>query len=84
MELLIDPHGQVRCLYGEAIDLNALGELTIQRASHVEPDGNVWHADLSPVGGPLLGPYLFRSEALEAERLWLEQHLPTLSLVPPA
>ena len=32
----IDAQGQVRCLYGEAIDLRCLGELTIHRSSHVE------------------------------------------------
>jgi len=29
--------GGVRCVYDEPIDLNAIGELTIRRASHVEP-----------------------------------------------
>ena len=31
-----------------------------------------WTADLRPVGGPVLGPFARRSEALEAERAWLE------------
>jgi hypothetical protein len=84
MQLLIDPRGQVRCLYGEAIDLNSLGALSVRRASFVEPDGNAWYADLSPVGGPLLGPYPLRSQALQAEALWLEQHLPTLPISHPA
>jgi hypothetical protein len=83
MQLLIDAQGQVRCLYGEAIDLNCLGELTIRRASFVEPDGNAWYADLSPVAGPILGPFTHRSQAFQAEVLWLEQHLPTLSFVRP-
>src|SRR5437016_5968392 len=49
MLLLIDPHGQVRCLYGEEIDLSALGSLAIRRASHVEPDANGGCcADLTP------------------------------------
>jgi hypothetical protein len=55
--------------------LDALGRPTILRASHVEPDQQGrWQADLSPVGGPVLGPFLRRSEALEAERSWLEEH----------
>ena len=75
MQLLIDRQGQVRCIYGEAIDLAALGEVAIRRASFVEPDaqGN-WSADLSPVGGPILEPFTRRSEALATELAWLEEH----------
>lgn len=73
MRLLIHPDGHVTCLYDEAIDLASLGSLAISRASHVEPDATGrWHADLSPIGGPTLGPFELRSEALEAEREWLE------------
>jgi hypothetical protein len=75
MQLVIDPHGTVHALYGEAIDLGALGPLTIRRASHVEPDEQGhWWADLAPVAGPRLGPFPRRSQALDAERAWLEQH----------
>lgn len=71
--LTIEIDGTVRCIYDEAIDLSALGTLTISRASHVEPDANgQWWADLQPVGGPVLGPFDLRSEALSAERQWLE------------
>lgn len=75
MRLLIDPQGAIRCLYSEELDLAALGNLQIARASHVEPtaDGQ-WLADLSPVNGPLLGPFANRSAALAAEALWLERH----------
>jgi len=80
MVLVIDAGGGVRCLYGEEIDLAALGALTIRRASHVEPDpeGN-WWADLAPAQGPRLGPFGRRSLALGAERQWLEAH----GLLPP-
>jgi hypothetical protein len=62
----------VKCLYGEELDLRQLGELSIHRASHVEPDARgQWLADLSPVGGPTLGPFGTRSEALAAEEAWL-------------
>jgi hypothetical protein len=73
MQLIIDRRGSVRCVYDEAIYLAALGTLQITRGSHVEPtsDGR-WTADLSPVLGPLLGPFITRSEALRAERRWLE------------
>jgi hypothetical protein len=69
MELVVDAGGGVRCIYDEALDLRALGLLTITRASHVEPDkeGN-WWADMEPSGGPVLGPFGSRSEALGAER----------------
>ena len=75
MQLVINPGGAVRCVYSEEIDLTALGSPIITRASHVEPDQQGhWSADLSPVGGPLLGPFPSRSEALTAERDWLEQN----------
>ncbi len=77
MRLVIAPGGRVEAVYGELIDLAALGRLRVSRASHVEPgpDGR-WSADLSPVGGPTLGPFLRRSEALAAEQDWLEAHWP--------
>jgi hypothetical protein len=72
MELVVDARGDVRCVYGEELDLRELGKLQITRASHVEPDrdGN-WWADLGPVDGPVLGPFKNRTEALGAERGWL-------------
>ena len=75
MDLVIDPTGQVRCLYGEAIPLASLGAVSIRRASQVEPDDQGrWRADLSPVGGPVLGPFTRRSVALAAEAQWLLEH----------
>ena len=77
MDLVVDPAGRISCIYDEAIDLAALGSVSIARASHVEPDaGGRWVADLAPVGGPALGPFALRSEALAAERAWLETHWP--------
>jgi hypothetical protein len=72
MELVIGCDGGVKCIYDEALDLRELGKLQITRASHVEPDldGN-WFADMGPSGGPVLGPFKNRSEALGAEREWL-------------
>ena len=72
MDLVVDPKGTVRCVYSEGIDLGALGALQVARASHVDPDASGrWWADLRPVGGPVLGPYPRRSEALAAEASWL-------------
>ena len=75
MRLVVAPGGRVEAVYGELIDLAELGRLRIRRASHVEPgpDGR-WAADLSPVGGPVLGPFRRRSDALDAEQGWLETH----------
>ncbi len=75
MQLVITSAGAVRCLYGEEVELTSLGQLSIARVSHVEPtsDGQ-WTADLSPVKGPVLGPFANRSQALDAERAWLEQN----------
>ena len=76
IELFISTTGLIRTLYDEALPLRTLGTLQIERASHVEPDadGN-WSADLRPCGGPVLGPFVVRSLALQAERDWLLQEL---------
>ena len=75
MQLVIQPDGSLKCVYGEAIDLHLLGQVSISRGSNVEPDSNgQWLADLSPVSGPVLGPFVHRSEALAAEIAWLEAH----------
>ena len=75
MQLLVATSGEVRCLYDEAIDLSQLGQLSIQRGSHVEPDTvGQWFADLSPVNGECLGPFPKRTDALAAERRWLLRH----------
>ena len=75
MDLVIEPGGRIRAIYSEEIDLAALGEPSISRASHVEPtpDGH-WCADLRPLLGPVLGPFKRRSEALQAEHDWLVDH----------
>ncbi len=75
VQLLIDPSGNCRCVYSETIDIQLLGSADIQRGSHVEPTAaGKWTADLSPVNGPVLGPFANRSEALDAEVAWLLDH----------
>jgi hypothetical protein len=70
MELVVGAGGDVRCVYGEELDLREIGTLKITRASHVEPDRDgFWWADMGPSSGPVLGPFTSRSEALEAERV---------------
>ena len=75
MQLVVEPSGQIRAIYGEELELAALGRPRLFRASSVEPDrdGN-WHADLRPLIGPVLGPFARRSQALAAEVAWLEEH----------
>ena len=75
MHIVVAPGGTARCVYGEAIDLGQLGSASVRRASFVEPDasGGRWFADLAPVGGPLLGPFARRSDALDAEAKWLDE-----------
>jgi hypothetical protein len=76
MDLVIDAQGLIRCIYSEAIPLQELGGMVIRRASQVEPDAQgCWWADLAPVGGPSLGPFDRRSQALGAETVWLETWL---------
>ncbi len=73
MQIIVEPGGAVRCIYSEEIDLTSIGSPVITRASHVEPDQQGrWLADMSPLSGPILGPFQLRSEALSAEHDWLE------------
>ena len=73
MQLVIRTDGSARCLYGEELDLERLGSLTISRASHVEPDeSGLWFASI--INGPTLGPFVRRSDALQAEADWLNSN----------
>ena len=68
--------GKIHFIYEDAMrPFLELGEATVKRVSHVEPviiDGKVkWNADLSPVSGPVLGPFDSRDEALSKEVEWL-------------
>jgi hypothetical protein len=72
----ITPAGTIHFIYQDALlPLLTAGESQIRRASHVEPtaDGH-WTADLTPINGPMLGPYVTRAEALTAETDWLTQY----------
>lgn len=75
IDIKISREGQIRFIYKDALlSLTNLGKTTIERASHVEPYGSCWQADMSPVGGPVLGPYRTRGEALQHEVDWLLAH----------
>lgn len=74
--LTIQPDGSITFIHSDDLtDVLDLGAATIRRASHVEPIGKEWFADLSPVHGPVLGPFRLRSEALTAEVAWLENEM---------
>ena len=73
MELIINRTGEITTIYSEVLDLAALGTQQIERASHVEPDGQSrWWAEI--IKGPRLGPFERRSDALAAEVGWLLEH----------
>ncbi len=79
-DLYLDPDGNVVAIYTDAVDFAALGkflggEVEIRRASHVEPAGLEWTADMGPVSGPMLGPFPSRAEALAREVEWLRERL---------
>lgn len=78
MNLYVRPDGTLQAIYDEAVDLQQLGQVNIRRASHVEPAADQpgqWTADLTPVGGPVLGPFATRRAALAAEIAWLDTRL---------
>ena len=73
IELVVSPGGVITTIYDEAIDLGAIGQRRIIRASHVEPDADGrWFAAI--VDGPTFGPFERRSAAIDAEVLWLTEH----------
>jgi hypothetical protein len=74
-DFVIEPDGVVKAIYSELVSLDSLGSMTITRGSHVEPDEQgLWHADLSPSHGPVLGPFNCRSDAIDAEIAWLTKN----------
>ena len=77
MNIRIGTDGTMKLLYTEDLgDLNKFGTPRIRRASHVEPDKKGrWWANLKPVGGPKLGPFKRRTEALRAEVEWIEKRV---------
>jgi hypothetical protein len=86
--IVITPDGNVRTIHDDnLVDLvKSVGKIvSIRRASFVEPTGlgECWESDLSPVGGPVLGPFERRRDALASEVAWLEEHdIPTVVRIP--
>ena len=74
IDIVCAPDGSLTAIWDDALaPLVTEGTTKIKRASHVEPTENgQWNADMSPVNGPVLGPFPLRSDALKAERDWLQ------------
>lgn len=82
VDIVVAPDGEVRAIYSDAIGVAALaarlgGEADVRRATDVEPAPGMpgkWTADLGRSGGPVLGPFDTRQEALDAEIIWLREN----------
>jgi hypothetical protein len=75
--LEISADGRLRFVWDDRLaDLVNAGETRVRRASHVEPapGGWGWIADLTPSGGPVVGPFRLRREALAAEVRWIQEN----------
>ena len=74
VEIIVEADGRLSFVHDDDVaGLFAGSESRTRRASHVEPtDAGTWTADLAPVDGPTLGPFVTRREALAAEVNWLK------------
>jgi len=72
-----DETGALTFIYHDDLAfLMELGHAETKRASHVEPGpDNKWYADMSPVAGPVLGPFDFRQQALDAETKFIKENV---------
>lgn len=77
MLVKVDTTGTMQFIWNDTLrPLFDAGAGSISRASNVEPNANgEWEADLSPVGGPKLGPFKERQVALDSEVAWLEKNV---------
>lgn len=75
--IAFDESGNMQFVYSdELLDLLDEGDATVTRVSHVEPTSdNRWTADMTPVRGPILGPFKTHAKALAAERMWLREQV---------
>ena len=77
--IIFDTKGGVRFIHDDslmALVKDSVDDVVIRRASYVEPtDDGLWEADMSPVYGPVLGPFDTRGEALSEEVAWLAERM---------
>lgn len=79
IEVTVLADGDLLFLWDDRLQpLLDVGSAVIRRVGRVEPAKTEWVADLSPVRGPVLGPFRLRDEALQAEREWLARHWESL------
>lgn len=73
--ILIDQDGDLEFIWDDELAfVLAEGKADIRRASQVEPVGSQWEADMSPSGGPSLGLFDLRQDAIAAEITWLQDN----------
>lgn len=74
--ITINRDGSLEAIWSDDLAcLRKIGTATITRASHVEPTAaGLWEADMGPSGGPVLGPFELRQQAIDAEIAWLKEH----------
>jgi len=85
LRFLVAPNGTITSIYSDDLAglLAEASHRSITRASHVEPTADCkWTADMSPSGGPILGPFDTREAALAAEHEWLERKIFDDGLLP--
>lgn len=79
VEIMIAPDGTIAFIHNDSVteQLRQVGDVSIKRASNVEPTENgQWNVDMTPVGGPERLPETFdrRSDALASEVQYLKEH----------
>lgn len=73
--ITILPDGTLKFIWTDDLaDLLTEGNAEIVRASHVEPVGTEWQADMGPSNGPILRGFTRRQDAIDAEVQWLKQN----------
>jgi hypothetical protein len=78
LKILVTQKGTLKFIHDDSLKIILdQGTALVRRASHVEPspDGKQWSADMTPVGGDVLGPFDTKKKALAAEIKWLNNNL---------
>lgn len=75
--MTIKKDGKIQYIYNEMYNLEGLGDITINRASYVEPEsnGSSWYVDLSPLNKDKVTGFKTRSEALQFEVKYIEENV---------